>query len=121
MGKFHQEILPVNRNFLIASMLLVLFSPGSVFGGETATVIINDFRFIPDVIEVKVGTTIRWENQHKGQYHSILFPGIDDKKVDYFFPGEYRERTFDKPGTYPYICEPHVDSHNMKGVVQVVE
>ena len=40
---------------------------------------------------------------------------------DYFFPGESRERTFDKPGTYPYICEPHYESHGMKGVVHVVE
>ena len=27
--------------------------------------------------------------------------------------------TFDQPGTFPYICEPHWESHGMKGVVIV--
>ena len=107
--------------FLTATTFFFLLSAGSIMAGETVIVAVDDYKFIPEEIEVKVGTTVRWENQDGGQYHSILFQDLDDKKVDYFFPGDFRERTFDKPGTYPYICEPHVDSHNMKGVVHVVE
>lgn len=107
--------------FLAIAALLILSGPGTVLGGETVTVIIKDYKFDPEEITVKVGTTVRWENQEEMQYHSVLFPDMDDKKMDYFFPDEIRERSFDKPGTYPYICEPHIESHNMKGVVHVIE
>jgi len=106
-------------NFLATTVLLLV--TGMVFGGETVTVTAKDYKFHPEEITVKVGTTVRWENQEELQYHSILFPGMDNKKVDYLFPNDFRERRFDKPGTYPYICEPHIESHNMKGVVHVVE
>ncbi|MCK5362042.1 MAG: plastocyanin, partial [Gammaproteobacteria bacterium] len=29
-------------------------------------------------------------------------------------------RTFDTPGIYPYVCEPHETDYDMKGVVRVV-
>ena len=106
---------------LTATAFLILLGAGTVLGGETVTVVVKDYKFDPEEITVKVGTTVRWENQEEMQYHSILFPSMDSKKVDYFFPADFRERTFDKPGTYPYICEPHIESHNMKGVVHVVE
>ena len=96
---------------LAITALIFLLSTGAVYCGETATVIIKDFQFQPKEITVKVGTTIRWENQEDSQYHSILFTGMSDKKHDYFFPNDSRERTFDKPGTYPYICEPHCPSY----------
>jgi plastocyanin len=35
-------------------------------------------------------------------------------------PGETHERTFDTPGVYPYVCEPHETDYDMKGVVRVV-
>lgn len=106
--------------YLAASTLLFLLGTGVVLAGETVTVAVKDYKFVPEEITVKAGTTVRWENQEELQYHSILFPG-DNKKVDYFFPADFRERTFEKPGTYPYICEPHIESHKMKGVVHVVE
>ena len=36
------------------------------------------------------------------------------------WPGETHERTFDTPGVYPYVCEPHETDYDMKGVVRVV-
>ncbi len=88
---------------------------------ETHVVVAKGFRFEPEEITIKVGDAVRWENAEKRQFHSISFPGRGDNAADYFFPGETRERTFDKPGTYPYTCEPHFESHKMKGVVHVVE
>ncbi len=82
---------------------------------------VKDYKFIPDEITVKVGTTVRWVNLEKRQYHNIYFESLGDEPSDYFFPEESRERTFDKPGTYPYICEPHDESHKMRGVVHVVD
>lgn len=87
----------------------------------TVVVIAKDYRFIPEEITVRVGTTVRWENHERRQYHNAYFESLGDTPSDYFFPGEFRERTFDTPGTYAYICEPHIEDHDMKGVVHVVE
>ncbi len=87
---------------------------------ETHVVVAKEYRFEPEEVTVKVGDTVRWENHEKRQYHSVYFEELGDPQGDYLFPGESRERTFDRAGTFPYICEPHVKSHNMKGVVLVV-
>ena len=88
---------------------------------ETVVVIAKEYGFEPAELTVKAGTRVRWENHEKRQYHSAFFAQLGDKPGDYFFPGESRERVFDTPGSYPYICEPHVESHDMKGVVHVIE
>lgn len=87
----------------------------------TVVVIAKDYKFMPEEITVRVGTTVRWENHERRQYHNVYFESLGDEPGDYFFPEESRERTFDKPGTYPYVCEPHLGDHQMKGVVHVVE
>ncbi len=107
---------------LLLSVLFVLLSfLQPLSAGDTATIVLKDYKFQPDDITVKVGTTVRWENQEKRQYHSVRFESLGDPEGDYFFPGEFRERTFNQPGSYDYICEPHFESHKMKGVVHVVE
>ncbi|MET0060775.1 MAG: plastocyanin/azurin family copper-binding protein [Candidatus Thiodiazotropha endolucinida] len=105
----------------IILLLLGLFVATYTLAGETVTVIAKDYKFQPEEITVKVGTTVRWENHEKRQYHSAWFEVLGEEPGDYFFPGDVRERTFDKPGSYHYICEPHHESHQMKGVVHVVE
>ncbi|MES9926344.1 MAG: plastocyanin/azurin family copper-binding protein [Candidatus Thiodiazotropha endolucinida] len=105
----------------IILLLLGLFVATYTLAGEAVTVIAKDYKFQPEEITVKVGTTVRWENHEKRQYHSAWFEVLGEEPGDYFFPGDVRERTFDKPGSYHYICEPHHESHQMKGVVHVVE
>lgn len=58
-------------------------------------------------LTIKAGTTVKWVNMEKRQYHSVWFEAEGFEEPDYIFPGESWERTFDKPGTYPYRCEPH--------------
>ena len=111
----------LRKTVMILSLLSGFVASLSTWGGETVTVIAKDYKFQPAEISVTAGSTVRWENHEKRQYHSVWFEALGDKPGDYFFPGESRERVFDKPGTYPYICEPHHESHGMKGVVQVVE
>lgn len=89
--------------------------------GDVVVIEIREYKFIPDEVTVSVGTTVRWENHEKRQYHNIYFEGLEDESGDYFFPEEVRERTFDQPGTFSYVCEPHLESHKMQGVVHVVE
>lgn len=83
-----------------------------------AEVSINKFKFIPKEITVKVGSTVRWTNKEKRQYHSVWFKESGEEPSEYFFPDETHERTFDKVGTFPYTCEPHPE---MMGVVKVVD
>lgn len=100
---------------------LVLFLSLTVMtwaGEEKALIVMQKFSFQPELIQVKAGTTIRWENQEKRQYHSVWFESLGEPEpVDYIFPGESYERRFDKPGHYPYRCGPHPQ---MRGVVEVV-
>ncbi len=67
-------------------------------------------------LTVKVGTTVKWVNMEKRQYHSVWFEAEGLPEADYIFPGESWERTFDKSGIYPYHCEPHEE---MRGTIIV--
>ncbi len=110
------------KRWLTAGLLLTILTSAFVaVAGETHVVVAKGFRFEPEEITIKVGDTVRWENQEKRQFHSVLFPEPGDSAADYFFPGETREKTFNQVGTFPYVCEPHYESHKMKGVVTVVE
>jgi plastocyanin len=113
----------MGRSGLALSIVLacgLLAAGNPLLGAETVTVEIQKYEFNPPEITVKVGTTVRWVNKEKRQYHSVWFKELDAKVPDYFFPDETHERTFDTPGVYPYVCEPHEESRDMKGVVRVV-
>lgn len=97
--------------------LVLVWSP--LLAAETVVVDIQKYKFIPDDITVKVGTTVRWTNSEKRQYHSVWFREAGDEDSGYFWPEETFERTFNEPGVFPYVCEPHEKDHDMKGVVRV--
>ena len=86
--------------------------------GEEPRVIIQEYKFIPQHIEIHVGDTLVWENREKRQYHSIWFESLDAEEPDYIFPEETWERRFDQAGTFEYRCGPHPE---MTGTVTVVE
>jgi len=110
------------RRFFLTLPLLGLLGPGATaLAGETVVVATKDYAFVPAEITIRPGTRVRWENRDRRQYHSVYFEQLGDPEGDYFFPGESRERVFDTPGSYPYICEPHWKTHGMTGVVHVVE
>ena len=104
---------------LLTLCLLAFLKP--VSAEEVVVVIAKKYAFEPAEITIKPGTRVRWENHEKRQYHSVYFEQLGDEPGDYFFPGESREKVFDTPGKFPYICEPHWESHGMTGVVNVVE
>ena len=88
---------------------------------ETVMVEMKGFKFVPPEITVKVGDTVRWINTEKRQYHTVWFKVQGDEESQIKFPDEYFEKTFDEPGTYPYVCGTHEESHDMVGVVHVIE
>jgi plastocyanin len=108
--------------FVVVAVLAGAFlSAGNPpLAAETVTVDLHKYKFIPPEITVKVGTTVRWVNTEKRQYHSVWFRELGEPESEYFWPDETYERTFDKPGVYPYVCEPHEKDYDMKGIVHVV-
>jgi len=74
------------------------------------------YKFIPEVMEIKAGQTVRWVNKEKRQYHSVWFEQLGEAESDYLFPDESFQKTFNKPGKYPYRCGPHEE---MTGIIIV--
>lgn len=85
---------------------------------KVAEVGIAQMRFDPQQIKISAGTTVKWVNHEKRTNHSVLFDQEGLPESERLFPGESWQRTFDKPGIYPYRCGPHPD---MTGVVEVVQ
>jgi len=72
---------------------------------SAATVSIANFAFTPADVTVAAGTTVAWSNDD-GAPHGIAYkdgaPG-----TDVLLPGQRFERTFDKAGSYDYVCSVH--------------
>ena len=83
---------------------------------EVAQVDIRDNKFLPDVLTVKVGTTVRWTNNERRTTHSVIFLAPLSFESERMFPGDSWQYRFDKPGSYPYSCGPHPE---MKGRIDV--
>jgi plastocyanin len=73
----------------------------------------KSYRFDPKVIEIKAGDRVTWTNNDNFT-HTVKVDGQDDQKVG---RGDSVSISFDKPGTYHYVCTLH--SHDMHGTVIV--
>jgi plastocyanin len=78
---------------------------------------IRDYRYIPQNLTIKVGTTVRWVNAEKRTTHTVRFDGPDGIESERLFPGDSYERRFDQPAKLAYTCGPHPE---MKGLIDVV-
>lgn len=66
-------------------------------------------KFVPDNIAIRLGETVRWENNDKKIHVIGTFDFLSDAQ---FFnpnlsPGDGFEHTFEEPGEYYYICYIH--------------
>jgi len=94
------------------ALLLVLgdlthWNRSAALAGETREVKIDNYSFSPGTLTVPVGTTVSWTNRDETIHtvvaqdagHTFKSGGLDtDDKFSF---------TFDKPGTYVYICTVH--------------
>ena len=92
-------------------------APATPAPAGSAQVLIQDYKFSPDMLSVKVGTRVKWTNMEKRTTHSILFTGPQGFESERLFPGESWERLFDQPGLYRYTCGPHPE---MIGLIEVL-
>ena len=83
--------------------------PGDAVGAGpsavSAIVTIDNFAFTPQLLTVKVGTTITWTN-HDDIPHAVMSENADfhSKALDTDDSFSY---TAAKPGTYSYFCSLH--------------
>lgn len=70
---------------------------------EGASVTVKVFNFQPDPLEIEAGTKVTWTNRDS-TLHNVVGKGY---KGDLPESGGTYSRTFEKPGTYAYICSLH--------------
>jgi plastocyanin len=104
----------------VALLAASLFAAGCGGAGEssepvatTEVEMAKSYRFDPKTIEIEAGQTVTWTNEDNFT-HTVQVDGQEDHKVG---QGESVEVTFDKPGTYHYVCTLH--SQDMDGTVIV--
>ncbi|HEX3632770.1 MAG TPA: plastocyanin/azurin family copper-binding protein [Casimicrobiaceae bacterium] len=73
--------------------------------GGAATVSIANFAFVPGELTIAAGDTVTWSNDD-GAPHGLAYkdgaPG-----TNLLLPGAKFARTFDRPGSYDYVCSVH--------------
>jgi len=75
---------------------------------------IKDFAFLPATIAITTGTTVTWTNNDAVAHTATADDGsFNSGNLD---PGQRFSFTFDRPGTYAYICSYHPF---MKGTITV--
>jgi len=72
---------------------------------DATTVYIKDFMFAPVTLTVPVGTTVTWQNLDE-EPHTVR--SVDGQvKTGALDQNEHYSFTFDRPGTYKYVCSIH--------------
>ena len=93
---------------ILAAVIVFLSSPALA-----ADVSIQNYQFQPSQATIAKGDTVTWTNMDPVP-HDVKFKDAESPDMR---KGEKYSKTFDKPGTYDYICEIHP---SMKGKVIVV-
>ena len=83
----------------------VAATTGAEHVGGSSHVTIRNFAFEPAQITVKAGQRVNWQNDD-GAPHGLVFKD-GGAGIDLLLPGKSFARTFDKPGTYDYVCSVH--------------
>ena len=83
---------------------------------QTVEVVIQNYRFEPKLVQIKVGDTVKWVNREKRTSHSVVFSVEQGGESERFFPDESWQRRFDAAGRFSYHCGPHPE---MTGGVEV--
>ena len=97
---------------LLLALASAIFLPlvaddGSKEDDKIVEISIVKYKFVPETVTITPGTTVRWINKEKRQYHSVWFEESGGEESDCMFPGDTLEMTFDETGKLPYRCGPH--------------
>lgn len=89
--------------------------------GVVISVAALDNTFRPEIVEIRVGDEVLWENRGIND-HNVLYADGDDWGVEVqgFGPGAEYAHVFDEPGEYRYFCSIHgTDTIGMIGTIIV--
>ncbi|MDF1801178.1 MAG: FG-GAP-like repeat-containing protein [Planctomycetota bacterium] len=77
---------------------------------QTAAVTMPGLTYSPAVLNITAGTTVTWTNTGTGTTKHTVTSSTPGYEFDsgLFSPGETYSYTFVRPGTYDYVCTPHV-------------
>ncbi|MWV39829.1 plastocyanin/azurin family copper-binding protein [Natrialba sp. INN-245] len=112
-------------------------------GGDGCDIGMTRNEFVPEEYEVRVGETVVWKNTSGADHTVTALENTLPEGAAYFATGDYEdertardawheyrggrlgtretyEHTFEVPGTYDYICEPHIRG-GMVGTIIVTE
>jgi plastocyanin len=99
-----------NRSDSTSNKVAALFAAscgGSGVSGPaektTEVTMAKSYHFDPERIEIQAGQNVTWTNDDNFT-HTVRVEGQEDHKVE---RGESVSITFDKPGTYRYVCTLH--------------
>jgi plastocyanin len=74
-------------------------------GGDVVWIAMEDDRFSPKTLTIKVGTTVTWINKGADWHSVAAFDGsFESAQVS---PGQSFSHTFTTPGIYKFICKHH--------------
>ena len=103
----------INRRDFGIAVVATLLLPVATARAEDTEVHIDNFVFQPPLLNVKVGTTIKWTNRDDIP-HTVVCPGkFRSKTMD--TDGTF-EFTFTAAGEYKYFCSLHP---HMTGTIKV--
>lgn len=104
-----------SRRLVVALLPGLALAPAAAAAGDLQ-VTIDDFAFVPEMLQVAAGTTVRWTNRDDSP-HTVVSDGaprvLRSPPMD---TGGSFAFTFAAPGTYRYYCSLHP---HMQGVVMV--
>ena len=96
----------ISRMLLLAlPVTALLYADAPAFADGGASVTIKNFDYSPMNLAVAAGTTVTWKNLD-GEVHTVV-------SVDGTFRSQALDQndtfsfTFNKPGTYKYVCSIH--------------
>lgn len=109
---------PHEKQDFVISLARLGGNAGGSAKAAPGVIAIADFLFGPEKHQAKVGQKITWTNVDDSP-HQVTLVSADGKqgqRTGVMLKGQSETLTFDKPGTYGYICGLHP---NMKGSIEV--
>jgi plastocyanin len=92
-------------------------------GGGGAEVGMQNIQFDPSDVTIKAGETVTWTNEeavaHDVDKTSGPGPQFSSGPEGGMMEGDTFAQTFDRPGTYEYVCRVHAPG--MAGTIEVTE
>lgn len=97
------------RSVIVAALSGILVGSAMLSAGEaraqSASVVIQNFSFMPPSLTVPVGATVTWTNQDTAPHTSTSDTGVWESGA--LSTGQSFSFTFNQPGTFPYHCMIH--------------